>query len=68
MLGILVKLGYRDARMQDAIDLVRSKQDENGRWKQKEDYYNGRMLMRFEKAGEASKWVTGEALRVLKAE
>lgn len=68
MLGILVKLGYRDARMQDAIDLVRSKQDENGRWKQNEDYYNGRMLMRFEKAGEASKWVTGEALRVLKAE
>ena len=33
-----------------------------------EDYYNGRMLVRFEKAGEASKWVTGEALRVLKAE
>jgi hypothetical protein len=65
MLGILVKLGYRDARMQDTIDLVRSKQDENGRWRQEEDYYNGRMLVRFEKAGEASKWVTGEALRVL---
>ncbi len=65
MLGILVKLGYSDARMQDAIDLVLSKQGEDGCWKQEDDYYNGRMLVRFEKAGEASKWVTIEALKVL---
>jgi hypothetical protein len=65
MLGILVKLGYRDARMQDAIDLVRSKQDENGRWRQEYDYYNGRMLVRFEKAGEESKRVTGEVFQAI---
>jgi hypothetical protein len=68
MLGILVKLGYRDGRMQDAIDLVLSKRGEDGRWKQEDDYFNGRMLVRFQKAGEASKWVTGEALVALKAE
>jgi hypothetical protein len=68
MLEILVKLGYRDARMQEAIDLVLSKRGEDGRWKQEDDYFNGRMLVRFEKAGEPSKWVTGEALVALKAE
>ncbi len=68
MLGVLVKLGYRDERMQDAIDLVLAKQGEDGRWKQEDDYYNGRMLVRFEKRGRASKWVTGEALVALKAE
>lgn len=65
MLGILVKLGYLDARMQDAIDMVVSNRDENGRWQQENDYFNGRMLVRFEKMGEASKWVTGEALKVI---
>ena len=65
MLSVLTKLGFRDARMQEAIDLVVSKRDENGRWQQENDYYNGRMLVRFEKAGEASKWVTGEAKGIL---
>jgi hypothetical protein len=51
--------------MQDAIDLVRSKQDETGRWQQEDDYFNGRMIVRFEKAGKASKWVTVEVNRVL---
>lgn len=64
MLGILVKLGISDPRMQAAIDLVLSKQGEDGRWMQERDVFNGRMLVRFENQGEASKWVTGEALRV----
>jgi hypothetical protein len=65
MLEILVKLGISDTRMQDAVELILSKQGEDGRWKQEDDYYNGRMLVRFEKKGEPSKWVTGEALKAL---
>ena len=30
ILGIMTKLGYRDERMQEAVDLVLSKQDEGG--------------------------------------
>ena len=65
MLGILVRLGYRDERIQDAIDIVLSKQGADGRWKQEDDNYNGRMLPRFEKKGESSKWVTLEAMKML---
>jgi len=32
ILGILVKLGYKDERMQEAIDVLLSKQDNQGRW------------------------------------
>jgi hypothetical protein len=65
MLAILVKLGYRDVRMQDAIDLVLSKQGEDGRWKQEDVNFNGRTLVQFEKKGEASKWVTLDVIKVL---
>ena len=64
MLEILTRLGYRDARLQDAIDLVLSKQGPDERWTQEDDYFNGRMLTRFEKKGEPSKWVTLEALKI----
>ncbi len=65
VLGILTRLGYRDERMQEAIDLVVSKQDEQGRWAL-ESTYNGRMQTRIEQQGKPSKWVTLNALRVLK--
>jgi hypothetical protein len=65
MLGVLVKLGYRDERMQDAIDLLVSKQDEQGRWKN-EKSWNSRLLVSLEKDGKPSKWVTLNAMRVLK--
>ncbi len=65
MLCILVKLGYRDDRMQDAIDLMISKQNEQGRWKM-EKSYNNRFLVSIEKDGKPSKWLTLNALRVLK--
>ena len=65
MLGLLVKLGYHDERMQDAIDLVISKQDEQGRWKM-EKSWNSRLLVSLEKDGKPSKWVTLNALSVLK--
>jgi hypothetical protein len=65
MLGILTKLGYHDTRMQDAIDLVISKQDETGRWLL-EKTFNDRTLVRIERKGQPSKWVTLSALRALK--
>jgi hypothetical protein len=65
MLGILTRLGYRDERMHEAIALVASKQDEQGRWAL-ESTYNGRMQTRIEQQGKPSKWVTLNALRVLK--
>jgi len=65
MLGILGKLDYKDARMQEAIDLVLSKQDENGRWPL-EHTYNGRFQVSIERKGKPSKWITLNALKALK--
>lgn len=65
MLEILAQLGYRDHRMQETIDLVVSKQDEQGRW-MLETTFNGRTLVRIEALHQPSKWVTLSALRVLK--
>ena len=65
ILGILTKLGYHDERMQEAVDLVVSKQDDLGRWKL-ERSFNGRFQVNIEQEGKPSKWVTLNALRVLK--
>jgi len=65
ILGILTKLGYRDPRMQEALDLVISKQDDQGRWKL-ESTFNGRFQVNIEQKGGPSKWITLNALRVLK--
>ena len=65
ILGILTRLGYKDKRMQEAIDLVISKQDEQGRWKM-EDTFNGRFQVEIEQKGKPSKWNTLKALEVLK--
>jgi hypothetical protein len=65
MLGVLAKLGYRDERMQDAIDLIISKQDEQGRWKM-EKSWNPRLLVSLEKDNKPSKWITLQALKALK--
>jgi hypothetical protein len=65
MLGIIAKLGYRDARMQDAIDLIISKQDEQGRWKM-EKSRNPRLLVSLEKDNKPSKWITLQALKAMK--
>ena len=63
--GILTRSGLRDPRMQDAADLVLSKQDSRGRWNL-ENTYNGRFQVNIEKKGKPSKWVTLIALRALK--
>jgi hypothetical protein len=65
ILGILTRLGIRDRRMQEAVDLVVSKQDEKGRW-MLERSFNGRFQINIEQKGKPSKWVTLNALRVLK--
>lgn len=65
MLGIMTKLSYRDERMREAVDLVVSKQDEQGRWKL-ESTFNGRVHTNIERKGEPSKWITLKALTALK--
>ena len=65
VLDILTRLKYKDTRMQEAIDLVLSKQNEYGRWKL-EKSFNGRTQVNIEKKGKDSKWITLFALRVLK--
>lgn len=65
LLDILTGLGYRDERMQDAVDMVVEKQDKEGRWVMRNSY-NGRMAASIERKGKLSKWVTLKALKVLK--
>lgn len=64
--AVLVELGYgRDPRLVNALELVRSKQDSQGRWTL-ERTLNGKMWLDIEQKGQPSKWVTLRALRVLK--
>ena len=65
ILGILTQLGYKDERMREAVDIVVSKQDASGRWKLASTF-NGRFQVDIEEKGEPSKWITLNALRVLK--
>jgi hypothetical protein len=64
ILGILASLNYKDKRMQEAVDLVISKQDAKGRWKL-ESTFNGRVQVNIEQQHRPSKWVTLNALRTL---
>jgi hypothetical protein len=66
ILGILTRLGYRDERMQEALRLVAGKADAQGRWRL-ESTFNDRFPVPIEAKDEPSRWVTFEALRVLKA-
>ena len=65
ILGVLTKLSYRDERMQEAVDLIVSKQNEQGRWTL-EDTFNGRFQVSIERKNSPSKWITLNAVRVLK--
>ena len=65
ILGILTRMGYKDKRMQEAVDLVISKQDAQGRWLL-ETTWNGRFQVNIERKGKPSKGVTLHALRALK--
>jgi hypothetical protein len=62
----LVQAGLgRDARLNQALDVIRKKQDAQGRW-QLEYSYTGRTWVDFGPQKEPNKWVTLRALRVLK--
>ncbi len=64
-LDALTSLGVRDERLGPAIDLVRSKRRPDGRWAV-ENSFDGRTIIPVGRAGRPSKWVTLDALRVLK--
>lgn len=66
ILDILTELGIKDPRMDEAIDLVISCQDEMGRWRIRNTYNSDRLLIPFGKNGEQSKWLTLRAMRILK--
>jgi hypothetical protein len=55
----------RDPRLGDAIDIVRSRQGDDGRWSL-EYAYRGRRYFELERIGAPSRWNTLRALRVLK--
>jgi hypothetical protein len=65
ILLVLTRLGVSDPRMTEALDLVASKQCPDGRWLL-EDTFNGRFLVPIESRGRPSKWVTLNALTVLR--
>lgn len=65
ILEVLAALGYgADSRLRNALDLLLSKQDGQGRWPL-EYTYNGKTWVDVEEKGKPSKWVTLRALRVL---
>ena len=66
ILLILTRLGVKDERMKGAVDLVLSKQGEDGKWRL-EDTRNGRFLVNIEQLGKPSKWITLNALQMLKS-
>ena len=63
---VLVELGYgHDPRLANALDVIREKQDEQGRWAL--DYnYHGKTWVDIGEKRQPDQWVTLRALRVLK--
>jgi hypothetical protein len=55
----------RDPRLQDAIDLLDARKQSDGMWRLAKGY-PGKVFFELEKAGEASRWNTLRALRVLR--
>lgn len=65
ILNLLLDLGHRDTRMAEAVELVRSKRRDDGRWLLANSY-NKSMDVPVEKLGRPSKWITLKALTALK--
>jgi hypothetical protein len=66
ILDILTTLGVKDERMEEAITVVKAKQQENGRWRVENTYGSDRLLIPIGTKDEESEWVTLRALRILK--
>jgi hypothetical protein len=65
VLDTLTRLGVRDERMLEAVDLVQGARGPEGRWRLRHTF-NGKMWIDIEVKGEPSKWITLRALRVLR--
>jgi hypothetical protein len=65
VLDVLTKLGVKDERMQDSIDLILSHRGDDGKWLLK-NTYNGKMFCEIDEKNKVSKWITLRALRVLR--
>ena len=65
ILLVLERLGTSDPRVREALDLMAAKQGPVGRWLL-EDSFNGRFLVSVESRGRPSKWITLNALTVLR--
>ena len=65
VLDTLTRLGVKDDRMLDAVDLVQGAQMPDGRWPLKHTF-NGKMWVDIDAKGEPSKWITLRASRVLR--
>lgn len=62
-----VALGYgSDPRLKNVIDIIREKQDEEGRWPLEYEY-SGKTWIDFGTKKQPNKWVTLRALRILKS-
>lgn len=66
ILDILTGLGIRDSRMDEAINIVISKQNDLGRWKVENTYNSDRLLIPMGNQDDDSKWITLRAMRILK--
>jgi len=65
-LSVLTKLGYiEDERLRDAVELLLQKRRPDGTWLL-ENAPTGRMQVNIETVGKPSKWITLNALRILK--
>jgi len=65
-LSVLTKLGYtEDERLKDALELLIRKRRSDGTWIL-ENAPTGRMQTNIETVGKSSKWITLNALRILK--
>ena len=55
-----------DERMAEALDIVESKRDANGRWPLDHAYHDASLVDLGESVGQPSRWITLRALRVLR--
>ena len=67
LLELFLDLGIDDPRLQDAKDILRSRQQPDSRWIL-ENTFNGKMQIRIEQKDKPSKWITLKALRILSRE
>lgn len=64
ILNILTDLKIKDKRMQDAVDIVVSRQYKDGKWTL-ENTFNGKYLTNIETKGKPSKLITLNAIKML---